>query len=99
MGYSPWGHKESSMTEQVTHTRQSVLQISWFLDLCTPDIWNVSCFVGGHCCALWGLNGIPDLCPLDSSDISQPTVKTATHVPGEWPRVPCWGGLGTHGPS
>ena len=25
MGYSPWGHKESGTTEQLTHTRYSFL--------------------------------------------------------------------------
>ena len=93
---------ESDMTEQLTHIRQSVLQISRSLDLCTTNIWN-GCFLfrggGGHCCALWGLNSIPDLCPLASTDISQPTVKTSTQVPRRLPRVCCWGGRGKRGPS
>ena len=60
---------------------------------------DVSCFVGGHCCALWRLNGIPDLCSLDSSDISQPTVKTSIRVPGHGQESPAGVVVGSMDPA
>ena len=29
-GYNPWGHKESDMTERVTHTRWMVIQCAMY---------------------------------------------------------------------
>ena len=51
-GYSPWGHKESDMTEQLTHTHTHththtpplhiMILMSSFTSLCSP-----------FCCSLW----------------------------------------------
>ena len=95
---SPCGHKESSMTEQLRQIRQSVLQISWFLDLCTPDIWNACFLFHGRSLLCTVGSERPDLCSLDSSDISQPAVETTTHVPRQGQESPAGEGMGSLDP-
>ena len=44
MGYSPWGHKESGTTEQLTHTRYSFWVLSNTEVIYLPPLYHVEQF-------------------------------------------------------
>ena len=83
MGYSPWGHKESDVTEHThTHTRTHI----YVLFLCYFPVWFLRDFFPPCCCYVTSV----------VSDSVRPHRRQPTRLPRPWDSLGKNTGVGCH---